>query len=213
MSEVQFKKKFSLILADWGMMKYYPEGTAVNDWQAATNLALDIAKKTLFILESSSRLSTQDATDLMAGYQAELKSLQPPAAIPDILFYIYDQTKQSENLDQNRNIIELMQRILMEICSPKPTFCQFLERTHRPAEFYQTYEEVKDLCRILGAPVVTAIENTVINVTSINPLTAFAASKLIELSVGKSLGYLPFTFAVVAEFDAWVALKIKHFPV
>jgi hypothetical protein len=213
MSEVQFKKKFSLILADWGMMKYYPEGTVVNDWLAASSLALDIAKKTLFILESSSRLSTEDASSLMAGYQAELKSLSPSSPIPDILFYIYDQTKQGENLDQNRNIIELMQRILMEICSPKPTFCQFLERTHRPSEFYQTYDEVRDLCRLLGAPIVTAVENTVINVTSINPLTAFAASKLIELAVGKSLGYLPFTFAVVAEFDAWLTLKDKHFPV
>lgn len=213
MSEVQFKKKFSLILADWGMMKYYPEGTAVNDWQAASFLALDIAKKTLFILESSSRLSTQDAAELMASYQAEIKSLSPPSPIPDILYYVYDQTKQSEELDQSRNIIELMQRILMEICSPKPTYCQFLERTHRPSEFYQTYEEVRDLCSILGAPVVTAIENTVINVSSINPLTAYAASKLIELSVGKSLGYIPFTFAVVAEFDAWMTLKNKHFPV
>lgn len=213
MSEVQFKKKFSLILADWGMMKYYPDGTVINDWEAASNLALDIAKKTLFILESSSRLSTEDAASLLNGYHSTIKSLKPLDPIPDILFYVYDQTKQSENLDQNRNIIELMQRILMEICSPKPIFCQFLERTHRPNEFYQTYEEVKDLCRMLGTPVVTAIENTVINVTSINPLTAFAASKLIELAVGKSLGYLPFTFAVVAEFDAWMTLKNKHFPV
>lgn len=213
MSEVQFKKKFSLILADWGLMKYYPDGMAVNDWQAASNLALDIAKKTLFILESSSRLSTEDAADMMTNYQGMIKSLRPPAPLPDILFYVYDQTKQSENLDQNRSVIELMQRILMEICSPKPTFCQFLERTHRPGEFYQTYEEVKDLCRLMGTPIVTAIEDTVINVTSINPLTAFAAAKLIELAVGKNLGYLPFTFSVVAEYDAWVALKDKHFPV
>lgn len=213
MSEVQFKKKFSLILADWGLMKYYPDGTVVNDWKAASNLALDIAKKTLFILESSSRLSTEDTADLMASYQETIKSLRPPDHIPDILFFVYDQTKQAENLDQNRSVIELMQRILMEICSPKPTFCQFLERTHRPGEFYQTYPEVRELCHILGTPIVTAIEDTVINVTSINPLTAFAAAKLIELAVGKKLGYIPFTFSVVAEYDAWVMLKDKHFPV
>ncbi|CAN5752896.1 hypothetical protein BH11VER1_BH11VER1_34440 [soil metagenome] len=212
MSEVQFKKKFSLILADWGMMKYYPDGTEINDWKAASSLALDVAKKTLFILESSSRLSTEDASALMASYADLIKSLESPASIPDILFYVYDQTKHGENPDQNKNLVELMQRILMEICSPKPIYCQFLERTHRPSEFYQTYPEVKDMCRILGTPVVTAIENTVINVTSINPLTAFASSKLIELNVKKSLGCLPFTFAVVAEFDAWTTLKDKHFP-
>lgn len=87
----------------------------------------------------------------------------------------------------------------------------FASKLIAPSVFYESYNQIHQLGRLLLAPVIFAEDSDAIGVASINPVAASILAGEIGSSVHKRFGILPFFTIVRLEYENWAFLTRKHF--
>jgi hypothetical protein len=80
-----------------------------------------------------------------------------------------------------------------------------------PSAFYDSFDQIHKIARVLLSPVIYAEDTDAIGTASVNPVAALILSEEIQASVYKRFGIRPFVTAARLDYESWSFLNRKHF--
>jgi hypothetical protein len=80
-----------------------------------------------------------------------------------------------------------------------------------PSAFYESFDQIHKIARILLTPIVFAEDTDAIGVASVNPMAATILADQIRDSVYKRFGIRPFVTVARIDYETWAFLTRKHF--
>jgi hypothetical protein len=80
-----------------------------------------------------------------------------------------------------------------------------------PTAFYDSFEQIRKISRILLAPVIFAEDTDAIGVASVNPVAASMMAEEIRTEVYKQTGIRPFITLARLDYESWTFITRKHF--
>lgn len=95
--------------------------------------------------------------------------------------------------------------------NPSPSAIPFASKLIAPSAFYDSFEAMHDLGKMLLSPVIYAEDTDAIGTGSINPIAAQMLGEEIHYAVGKRFGIRPFMTTARMEYESWAFLCRKHF--
>ncbi|MFK7851107.1 MAG: hypothetical protein AB8D78_09030 [Akkermansiaceae bacterium] len=94
---------------------------------------------------------------------------------------------------------------------PSPPVIPFASKLIAPSAFYDSFESLHQLGRLLLTPVVYAEDTDAIGTASINPIASIMLGEEILQAVNKRFGIRPFITNARMEYESWAFLCRKHF--
>lgn len=107
-------------------------------------------------------------------------------------------------------ILELGNKVAATL-SPSPSHIPFAGKLIAPSAFYDSFDQLHALARILLSPVVYAEDTDSIGTASVNPVASLILSEEICNSVFKRVGIRPFVTVARLDYESWTFLTRKHF--
>ena len=107
-------------------------------------------------------------------------------------------------------ILELGNKLSATFAHPVP-MVPFAGKLIAPSAFYESFDQMHKLARLLLSPVVFAEDTDAIGTASINPVAASMLSREIESVVFKRFGIRPFLTIARLDYESWAFLTRKHF--
>ncbi len=95
--------------------------------------------------------------------------------------------------------------------NPAPPSVPFASKLIAPSAFYESFDAMHQLGKMLLTPVLYAEDTDSIGVGSINPIAALVLGEQIHEVVAKRFGIRPFITTARMEYEAWAFLCRKHF--
>ena len=95
--------------------------------------------------------------------------------------------------------------------TPYAPHVPFAGKLIAPSAFYDSFDQIHKLARMLLSPVVYAEDTDAIGTASINPFAAAILSEEIESAVFKRFGIRPFVTIARLDYESWAFLTRKHF--
>jgi hypothetical protein len=80
-----------------------------------------------------------------------------------------------------------------------------------PSAFYESFDQMHKLARLLLSPVIYAEDTDAIGTASINPVAADLLAEEIQAAVFKRFGIRPFLTVARLDYESWAFLTRKHF--
>lgn len=80
-----------------------------------------------------------------------------------------------------------------------------------PSAFYESFDQIHKIARILLSPVIYTEDTDAIGTASANPVAAAILAEEIRTSVFKRFGIRPFVTVARLEYESWTFLSRKHF--
>ena len=80
-----------------------------------------------------------------------------------------------------------------------------------PSAFYESFERIHQIAKVLLAPVLFAEDTDAIGVGSVNPVAGHILATEIRDSVVKRFGIGPFLSVARLDYESWTFLTRKHF--
>jgi hypothetical protein len=80
-----------------------------------------------------------------------------------------------------------------------------------PSAFYESFDQLHKLARILLCPVIYAEDTDAIGTASTNPVAAAILAEEIRTAVFKRFGIRPFVTTARLDYESWTFLTRKHF--
>lgn len=80
-----------------------------------------------------------------------------------------------------------------------------------PSAFYESFDRVHKIARVLLSPVLYAEDTDAIGTASVNPIAASLIAEEIRSQVFKRFGIRPFVTIARLEYESWTFLARKHF--
>jgi hypothetical protein len=80
-----------------------------------------------------------------------------------------------------------------------------------PSAFYESYDQLHKIARVLLAPVIYAEDSDVIGTASINPIASKMMAEEIRSTVFKRFGIGPFVTTTRLDYPSWISISHKHF--
>ena len=80
-----------------------------------------------------------------------------------------------------------------------------------PSAFYESFDQIHKLARLLLSPVVYAEDTDAIGTASANPVASAILAEEIGRQVYKRFGIRPFVTIARLEYESWTFLTRKHF--
>lgn len=161
-------------------------------------------------LNKIGKLSPEDTGRITQQYLKYLTTVEKGKPFMDALVFLYFEGWKRPDIDSRDTILRLT-RSLVAYSKTKITHLSFVQQTDTPIEFYSAFPAVSEVCRLLGAPIVQINEKDFFTVTSVNPFTATAASRLISNEIQHEVGRKPFCFVTTTDLGAWKYLLGRHF--
>ncbi|HSP41506.1 MAG TPA: hypothetical protein VLO11_01425, partial [Luteolibacter sp.] len=107
-------------------------------------------------------------------------------------------------------ILDLGNKISLTL-TPCAPHVPFAGKLIAPSAFYDSFDQIHKLARMLLSPVVYAEDTDAIGTASINPFAAAILSEEIESAVFKRFGIRPFVTIARLDYESWAFLTRKHF--
>jgi hypothetical protein len=107
-------------------------------------------------------------------------------------------------------ILELGNKVASTI-SPHAPLVPFAGKLIAPSAFYDSFDQLHKLARLLLAPVIYAEDTDAIGTASVNPIAAAILAAEIESAVFKRFGIRPFLTITRLDYESWTFLTRKHF--
>jgi hypothetical protein len=107
-------------------------------------------------------------------------------------------------------ILELGNKVASTI-SPHAPLVPFAGKLIAPSAFYDSFDQLHKLARLLLAPVIYAEDTDAIGTASVNPIAAAILAAEIESAVFKRFGIRPFLTIARLDYESWTFLTRKHF--
>jgi hypothetical protein len=95
--------------------------------------------------------------------------------------------------------------------NPVPPTISFASKLIAPSAFYDSFDAIHKLGKLMLTPVVYAEDTDAIGTASINPIAAHMLGEEIHATVGKRFGIRPFITVARMEYESWAFLCRKHF--
>jgi hypothetical protein len=87
----------------------------------------------------------------------------------------------------------------------------FVSKLIAPSSFYDSYDHLHKIARVLLSPVIYAEETDAIGIASVNPIAAIILTDEIRKTVLKRCGIRPFITTSRLDYENWTILVRKHF--
>lgn len=110
----------------------------------------------------------------------------------------------------SRAITDLSDKVSATL-NPYAPLVPFGGKLIAPYAFYDSFEQLHKLARVLLSPVIFAEDTDAIGTASINPVASTILANEIRKSVFKRLGIRPFITVVRLDYENWTFLSRKHF--
>ena len=94
---------------------------------------------------------------------------------------------------------------------PNPPLVPFAGKLIAPSAFYDSFDQLHRLARVLLSPVIYAEDTDSIGTASANPVAAAILSEEIQSVVFKRFGIRPFVTVARLDYESWTFLTRKHF--
>jgi hypothetical protein len=95
--------------------------------------------------------------------------------------------------------------------SPYPPLVPFGGKLIAPSAFYESFDYLHKLARVLLSPVIYAEDTDAIGTASANPVAANILAEEIRGTVFKRFGIRPFVTTARLDYESWTFLTRKHF--
>jgi len=109
------------------------------------------------------------------------------------------------------SVIGKLSHSIASTMSPPAPSIPFASRLIAPSAFYESFDSVHVLGKLLLTPVLYAEDTDAIGVGSINPIAAATLSREIYKAVVKRFDIRPFMTVSTMEYESWAFLCRKHF--
>lgn len=107
-------------------------------------------------------------------------------------------------------VLELGDKVSATL-TPQAPFVPFAGRLIAPSAFYESFDQIHKLARVLLSPVIYAEDTDAIGTASINPVASALLADEIRSSVFKRFGIRPFVTVARLDYESWTFLTRKHF--
>lgn len=107
-------------------------------------------------------------------------------------------------------ILEIGNRAALAL-TPYAPLVPFAGKLIAPSAFYESFDQIHKLARLLLCPVIYAEDTDSIGTASINPFAAAILSEQIQSTVFKRFGIRPFVTIARLDYESWAFLTRKHF--
>ena len=107
-------------------------------------------------------------------------------------------------------ILELGNKVSLTL-TPYAPHVPFAGKLIAPSAFYDSFDQIHKLARLLLSPVIFAEDTDAVGTASINPFAAAILAEQIESSVFKRFGIRPFVTIARLDYESWTFLTRKHF--
>lgn len=107
--------------------------------------------------------------------------------------------------------IAILSASVASTMSPPAPSIPFGHRLIAPSAFYESFDALHELGKVLLTPVLYAEDTDAIGIGSINPVAAKTFSDEVFKAVKKRTGIRPFITVVSLEYESWAFLCRKHF--
>lgn len=118
------------------------------------------------------------------------------------------QGHSEEHLSQA--IAELGDKIAATL-TPYPPLIPFGGKLIAPSAFYDSFDQLHQIARVLLSPVIYAEDTDAIGTASANPVASAILAEEIRSAVFKRFGIRPFLTVARLDYESWTFLTRKHF--
>lgn len=129
---------------------------------------------------------------------------------PADLIEILARVQGHEEETMSSAIMELADKVAATI-NPTPHLIPFAGKLIAPSAFYESYDRVHEIARILLSPVLYVEDSDACGIASINPVASRLLAEEISNSVHKRFGIRPFISMARLDYESWSFLTRKHF--
>lgn len=95
--------------------------------------------------------------------------------------------------------------------TPTPSCIPFASKLIAPSAFYDSFDAMHELGKLLLTPVIFAEDTDALGTGSVNPIAAQILGEEIHQAVSKRFGIRPFVTVARMEYESWAFLCRKHF--
>lgn len=95
--------------------------------------------------------------------------------------------------------------------SPSPALIPFAGKLIGPSAFYESFDQLHKLARLLLSPIIFAEDTDAIGTASVNPIAAQILSEEVLKTVDRRFGIKPFMTVARMDYESWTFLSRKHF--
>lgn len=107
--------------------------------------------------------------------------------------------------------ISVLSDAVASTLNPATSSIPFASKLIAPSAFYDSFDAMHKLGKLLLTPVIYAEDTDAIGTGSINPIAAQMLGEEIHQTVGKRFGIRPFITNARMEYESWAFLCRKHF--
>jgi hypothetical protein len=136
----------------------------------------------------------------------EAHAMDKPADLLEVLARIKGHSE--EHL--GRAMVDLSNKVAATLAIYQPII-PFGGKLIAPSAFYDAFDQIHKIARILLSPVIYAEDTDAIGTASINPVASAILAEEIRSSVFKRFGIRPFVTASRLDYESWTFLSRKHF--
>ncbi len=136
----------------------------------------------------------------------ELHASEKPSDLLEVIARI--QGHDEERL--GAAIMELSNKI-STIQSPYPPVAPFGGKLIAPSAFYDSFDQIHKIARVLLSPVIYAEDTDAIGTASVNPIASAILAEEIRNAVHRRFGIRPFVTVARLDYENWSFLARKHF--
>ncbi len=95
--------------------------------------------------------------------------------------------------------------------TPRTSLIPFGGKLIAPSAFYDSFDQIYKIARVLLSPVIYAEDTDAVGVASANPVAASILAEEIRNLVHKRFGIRPFVTVARLDYESWTFLSRKHF--
>lgn len=129
-----------------------------------------------------------------------------PADLIEVLARV--QGHEEENI--GAALLDLAEKVATTM-TPTPPLVPFGGKLIAPSAFYDSFDRIHEIARILLSPVIFAEDTDAIGTASINPVASMLLAQEIAAAVSKRFGIRPFLTVARLDYESWSFLTRKHF--
>ncbi|MEI7910397.1 MAG: hypothetical protein WCK77_12230 [Verrucomicrobiota bacterium] len=168
----------------------------------ALDACLDQTAELLVFCRAASQIDVSHAVDAVRKAQAGNHPLDLVEAVAR------EQGHQEEHL---AGIIRILGDKLAAELNPSPPLIPFAGKLIAPSAFYESFDHIHKMARVLLTPVIFVEDTDSIGVASINPIAATLLAEKIQEAVSRRFDIRPFLTIARLEYESWSFLTHKHF--
>ncbi len=108
-------------------------------------------------------------------------------------------------------VIGSLSEAVASTMSPSPALIPFAGKLIGPSAFYESFDQLHQLAKILLSPIIFAEDTDAIGTASVNPIASLILSEEILKTVDRRFGIKPFMTVARMDYESWTFLSRKHF--